>query len=242
MFGIRSALPLRHLMSFSDALKITRQSHTKKEIEVFIRPIGRKVILRGGTTDISCFKKIFLEEQYQSPFQSSHPRLIVDAGANIGMASLYFAAKYPRSTIVAIEPELNNFRMLERNCTGVSNIVLKHAALWPVKARLSLKNHDRNEAWTFFASSDPGDIETVTVDDILSEFGANNIDVLKLDIEGGERELFKNAAWLNNINQIIIELHDRYLPGCSNAFYSAIAPISFRQELRGENIFISFVR
>ena len=142
--------------------------------------------------------------------------------------------------IYAIEPEKENFKVLERNCANNSNIILKHAALWPTKEMLSLANDATNDAWSFSIQQKPGDIETVTVDQILAESGIERIDLLKLDIEGSERELFSSKPdWLKKVDQIAIELHDRYKPGCAQAFYSSIVNNMFRQELRGENVFVS---
>ena len=69
--------------------------------------------------------------------------------------------------------------------------------------------------------------------------GRNQIDILKLDIEGSERELFsKNTDWLDHVSVIIIELHDRFQPGCAKAVYQKLVERQFHQEVRGENIFI----
>ena len=83
-------------------------------------------------------------------------------------------------------------------------------------------------------------MSAVTIPGILREMDAARIDILKLDIEGAEYELFKTGAesWLGAIRQIVIELHDRYRPGCSQVFYAAIGRFPFAQEIRGENIFI----
>jgi hypothetical protein len=72
--------------------------------------------------------------------------------------------------------------------------------------------------------------------------GVEHIDILKLDIEGAERELFNLGAeaWLGAVGQIIIELHDRFVPGCAFAFYAKIANYPFVQSVRADNVFINF--
>jgi FkbM family methyltransferase len=240
MLGLGSLIRfarLRRLMSPSDALKFMRSN---KEMEIFLKPLARKIFLRGGSTDIDCFEKIFLHEEYRSPFPLDNPLLIIDGGANVGMASLYFSTKYPNATIYAIEPEIENFKLLQRNCAENPNIRVRRMALWPTRSRLALSNYDRKENWTFAVSEGEGDVETITIDEILQESGKERIDILKLDVEGSERELFRNARWLDRVKQIIIELHDRYRAGCSRSFYSAVVTRDFDQEIRGENIFISF--
>ena len=239
MLGVsmRRLAGLRRIMSLSDALKVV---YSKNEMEIFLKPLGRKVVLRGGSTDIQCFEKIFRYEEYRSPFALDKPQLIIDGGANVGMASLYFSAKYSEAKIYAIEPEPENFKLLARNCAGIPNILLRRAALWPTHSKLALSNYDRNENWTFAVGEGDGDVESITIEEILKDSCKDGIDLLKLDIEGSERELFEDAPWLSCVKQIVIELHDRYRADCSRSFYSAVTTRPFSQELRGENIFISF--
>ena len=69
MFGINSALQLmtrRHLVSLSDALKLRRNS--QEEMQIFLRPAKHNIALRGGSTDVYCFEKVFLYEEYLNSF------------------------------------------------------------------------------------------------------------------------------------------------------------------------------
>jgi hypothetical protein len=76
----------------------------------------------------------------------------------------------------------------------------------------------------------------------MKSLGVNHIDILKLDIEGAEFELFNTGAeaWLDAVGQIVIELHDWIRPGCSKSFYSAIGSRPFLQQINGENTFVKF--
>jgi FkbM family methyltransferase len=238
----RRARYFRRIMKNSDAMRLALLEDSPRKIEVFLTTIGKRISLRGNTTDIACFQKVFLGNEYRLPYELS-PRLIIDAGANVGMATLYFAARYPNATVVAIEPELGNFRMLQQNCAGLENAVLVQAALWPDNGKLKLNSS--NESWAFSVSeidSSAASIEVsaVTIDDLLRRFNATKIDLLKLDIEGAELELFSRAAanWIDRVEHIAIELHDRLRPGCAQAFYSSLASREFLQEVKGENIFV----
>jgi FkbM family methyltransferase len=201
-------------------------------------------VIRRKTTDIRCFEKVFISDEYRSPFEFS-PEIIVDAGANIGMATLYFARKYPNAKVMAIEPESSNFEMFEKNCRAVSNVTPVRAALWPKECKLKIKNPNA-EAWAFAISDECSGsdssprVDAITVKDILCRLNTDHIDLLKIDIEGAERQLFSEGSdeWLGQVRFIIIELHDRFFPGCSRAFYSALVSHRFRQEIRGENVFI----
>jgi hypothetical protein len=103
--------------------------------------------------------------------------------------------------------------------------------------------------WSFVVTNktapvtDTACVPSITIGDILDQIGGQPIDLLKLDIEGSEFDLFsKNAGqWLDRVKVIAIEFHDRFRPGCAHAFYSALAPRSFVQEVCGENILIKLL-
>jgi hypothetical protein len=91
------------------------------------------------------------------------------------------------------------------------------------------------------ASIQEESFEAVTIGELLKNSGYEKIDILKLDIEGAEKEIFSDGYedWLGKVNIIIIELHDWYRPGCSEAVYSALNKYKFISYKKGENtIFI----
>jgi FkbM family methyltransferase len=189
-------------------------------------------------------EKVFISQEYEIPYAVA-PRVIVDGGANIGMATLYFGVQFPSARIVAIEPEQSNFVLLERNCGYLKNVTLIKGALWPEAGQLAILDGSVDK-WAFRVTNQvacdlPGAaIPAVTIPEILQRFNVPRIDILKLDIEGSECELFADRAeqWLDRIGMIIIELHDRFRPGCAQSFYSALNGRKFVQEIRGENIFV----
>ena len=72
--------------------------------------------------------QVFLDNEYD--FRAvERPQVIVDAGANIGLASILFANRYPQAKILAIEPEHDNFNLLADNVRSYDNIVPLQAAL-----------------------------------------------------------------------------------------------------------------
>jgi FkbM family methyltransferase len=229
-------------VSWRDAISLTRaKTIDRDETSVFLRMINRQVTIRPGTSDLHCLGKVFVDYEYMLPFEIN-PRLIVDAGANIGLATLYFSSKFPGAKIIAIEPEQSNYELLVRNCAGTTNVTLCRAAVWNSDTSLQIAN-PKAEKWAFTVT--PGTfngsgIKALTIPQILAQSGNDNIDILKLDIEGAERELFVDGCeeWLTRVKIIIIELHDRFAPGCSRAVYSKLCQMPFRQETRGENVFV----
>jgi FkbM family methyltransferase len=167
--------------------------------------------------------------------------LVIDAGANIGASSVYFALQYPSGRVVAVEPEKGNAELLRRNCEGL-DIVVREAALGaePGTAFLSDPGHSD---WGFrVAQNGTVPVSMVSVPELLEEADAQQLFPLicKIDIEGGEAALFaNNTAWVDRFALIIIELHDWLFPGEGNSrnFLKTIAAHDFDFMYRGENAF-----
>ncbi|MCE0497135.1 MAG: FkbM family methyltransferase [Methylacidiphilales bacterium] len=232
-------------MPLKEAVRLVRFEKKDVELQIHLIPLSREVTIRCNTSDIACLEKIFLIKEYQMPFPTN-PQIIVDAGANIGLATLYYSQEYPNAKIIAIEPERSNFNLLKKNCADLPNITLVEGALWNREGTLIIQD-PKAEKWKFSvteplptSSSTTEEVQAMTIPGILRQIGTDRIDILKLDIEGSEYELFKNGAedWLGAVDQIVIELHDRFRSGSAHAFYAAISRMSFVQENRGENIFI----
>ncbi len=200
------------------------------------------VTLRGGTSDRSAFNEIFVRQAYDRPYPGE-PRFIVDAGANIGLASVRFAQLYPDAHIVAVEPDGANFALTEQNIAPYPGASAVQAGVWPRTVRLTIENPDA-KSWSFrVREAQPGEssFPAVSLADLMRQAGASRIDILKLDVEGAERELFADPQrdeWLARTNMLFVELHDRHRPGCTAAMESAIAPHAFRREVIGHNLLL----
>lgn len=200
---------------------------------------GGSVFLRPGTTDQDVYDDIFIEKEYD--ISLGDPKFIIDAGAHIGLASVFFACRYPNAIIVAIEPEPSNFAVLQMNAKRFPNIHPVQAGLWSRKTHLRIEN-DNVATWSFrVVESETGNgIPAVGVCDIMDDFKQSRIDVLKIDIEGSEREvLTHSAAWIDDVQTMIIELHDRFQPGCTEALALAVADHNYRNSASGESIVIA---
>lgn len=203
-------------------------------------PRGKGLIkLRTNTTDICVFEQVFIKEEYLFP-ASTVPRVIIDAGANIGMASVYYAITYPDAKIIAIEPEASNFEILLENTKSYDNIHCLKGALWNKKTRLKISNPtDAKFAFAVEETSDDDEVHALTVEDLMDQFNLQFIDILKVDIEGAEKEVFgERPSWLGQVGIIKIELHDSIKVGCSRSFYTAVDPFVAEEYRNGENIVI----
>jgi len=74
---------------------------------------------------------------------------------------------------------------------------------------------------------------------LLDQAGFYNVEILKIDIEGAELEVFSNGAeeWLSRVNLIIIETHDRFRPGSEEAVRRAVHPMFDELAPSGESLF-----
>jgi len=208
-------------------------------------------LLRYPSSDIKTFRQVFVGKQYDF-WAITQPRVIVDAGANIGLASIYFANKYPEAKIIAIEPENSNFELLKKNVAPYANIIPLQLALWHVNEDIELVDPGRGK-WGFVTqekesgknTSEPASsavchtVKAITVDWLMEEYALDSIDLLKIDIEGAEKEVFSNtAAWIDKVNAIVIELHDFIRPGCLDSFDRGVRGFDHRWSL-GENEILS---
>lgn len=204
---------------------------------------GNKIYLRKKKTDILVFKKIFLDREYDFLFPDNI-RTVIDAGANIGLSSIFFALKFPKARIIALEPEESNFELLQQNVMPYKNIYPLLGGINNTSGAFGIKNKN-GDHWNFMLESlseEYGDGRFYTIHEIMKLFKMETIDYLKIDIEGGEELLFKSDYdWLKKVRTLSIELHDFILPRSSNPFFKAIVeyqPFSFINY--GENHFIEF--
>jgi FkbM family methyltransferase len=240
-------LQLLQIMSMKEVIRVALTPKTAEGVRIHLSHFGRDVVFRRGTSDITCLEKVFRTQEYKTPFPTD-AKVIVDAGANIGAATLYYSHMYPKAKIVAIEPESSNYEILAKNCRHLPNVTLIKGALWSQERRLEIQNPN-GEKWQYTVAevrspteSGSEEIRAVTVPGIMKALRVDHIDILKVDIEGAECELFNSGAhaWIGAVGQIVIELHDRLRPGCARSFYAAVCLRPFVQETCGENVFIKF--
>jgi FkbM family methyltransferase len=202
-------------------------------VELEVVGLRAPVAIRRGTSDVSTFEQVFVEQEYDIPLEFD-PATIVDAGANIGLVSVLFASRYPEARIVAIEPDADNFAILERNIRAYPNITAVRAALWSRAGALRIANPE-DEPWAFHVEeANHGAIAAVTVEDILGILGAVRLDVLKMDVEGAEVEVMaRSAPWIDHVGVLIAELHGGQ---AASTFFRAIDGHGFDVSTRGENV------
>jgi len=144
---------------------------------------------------------------------------IFDLGAHIGLSVLYFKIKYPNSRIVAFEPNSNIFPILQENmeCNNLTNVELHNTALGSKdEVRTFYIDNSGNNAFSTGGFNKDAWNGTQTTTKIkvkceqLSKYIAEEIDILKMDIEGAETEVIKELIEndkLKYVKNILIEYH-----------------------------------
>jgi FkbM family methyltransferase len=206
---------------------------------ISVRMNGRRARLqvRRWTTDSEVTWQCFGLGQYEIPVVMGGPSihrnlvakryaeivghgqrpLILDCGANIGASSLWFALKYDKAKIVAIEPAPDNVAMLRRNLSRIPNALVVEAGVGPQDSQMFIEDGGGG-AWgyTTVAHNTGLSVAIKSIGSIMREHAvAEDVPfILKIDIEGAEKALFEGS--LDAIAEypiIIFESHDFYMPG-----------------------------
>jgi FkbM family methyltransferase len=207
---------------------------------------GRKVHMRKGTSDFKVFKQVMAFGQYNYRGLNGRPvETIIDLGANIGLSAVYFKTKYPNAQVIAVEPEVHNYDLMVKNISGFKNVHSLCNAIWYEDKDLGIFDAGRGEYGFRVVEPQGNQVGTtagITISDIVKKYNLQSIDILKVDIEGAEKELFtyNYKEWLPKVKCIMIELHDGDHPGCTPAFFRAIADRDFIMFCHGENVIIKF--
>lgn len=149
--------------------------------------------------------------------------LVLDLGANIGIASMILAQAFAKATIVAVEPDAANFELMRNNTSGLearggtSPVRCVRACVGATRRTVVLdRTAHGGEPWAIAMKDDAcgaadvtDRVDVVTIEDLSP--GDGPIDLLKCDIEGAERELFEHCGgWINRARVMVVELHAPY--------------------------------
>jgi len=196
------------------------------------------VYVRPGTSDLSVFDQIFVAREYHCLDSVEDAQFIIDCGANVGYSSAYFLSRYPKCSVVAIEPDPDNYAMLIKNLLPYRyRCRAFQAAVWPhiEKLRFEQPLHRGGEwARSVRPAQDSSDasIETMSMQMLIDKGHKRRVSILKIDIEGAELWLFDaSTEWLDVVDNIVIELHNEQ---CSHVFFRAIADRGFDVSRCGE--------
>lgn len=200
------------------------------------------------SSDLDVFEQIFkyeeylaVVESYKTNFFTENSFRLLDAGSNIGLTSLYFSRFFDNTSFICIEPDESNFRTLSFNLdtNSVSNGHKLKAGVWSKNTNLKLINDFRGQNdWTYRVeeTAEETGLQAFSIPYLVQKMQWDFIDVLKMDIEGSEKEVFMNPnsdiSFLTITKCIAIEIHDEF--NCRQAIYDILTKYGFTYFNSGE--------
>lgn len=217
----------------------------------FPLPLARQAVIKppdvlhpiaiglNPVSDEYVFDQIFIRHEY-APVSDrlKDQKFILDLGANVGYASAFLASRYPQARILAVEPDPRNFELCCRNLKPYGDrIRVLKGAVWSQCSKLAL-SHELGDgmATQVMAVKRESEADVVAWDipALLDLAHVETADLVKIDIEGSEAELFAVDAgrWLPRVHNICIELHDQH---CRDVFFDALTGFDYDLAEMGES-------
>jgi FkbM family methyltransferase len=227
----------------------------RKQLRVTLWDDVGSVVLRPGDSDLDCFKQVFggrhydlglsehaarLRQFYSRQLDTGALPVIVDAGANVGAATRWFASQFPDASIFALEPDKDSAELCRQNCVGLRNVRVIEAAIGGRPGNVVVDRIGLSWAFQTRRVENEAAIPLYTVADILAMAGPKAaLLIVKVDIEGFESDLFAHdTEWVADAPAIFVEPHDWLLPGkkTSQSMQSALMNQGFELLLHGQNL------
>jgi FkbM family methyltransferase len=189
---------------------------------------------RATASDLHVLREVFVHQAYDYPYQDivGPVRRVLDLGSNIGASCMYFGLRFPKAALVCVEPVRENVVVLERNAhsnrlpwrieaiaiaatTGKADLYANRwwasssTSVTVAQARTALPHRPES-----LLAGRVAQVAAITVDDLLDRVGWDSVDIVKVDIEGAEREILLEAAphWLKRTGALVIDIHSKYVP------------------------------
>jgi FkbM family methyltransferase len=218
---IKESLPPSLAEQFFGMLKEARKrwdrGNTEPTGEPFKLPVfdtGFSVWIRPGTCDVVLYYDIMIKEYYGKTTVND-VKVVIDCGANIGLTSVYLLYKYPKARLIALEPDPVNFDICKKNLENFKDrATVFQKAIWSTSCNLTLSS-DLVGTWASNVgqcTDKNGEIivEAVDLNTLMQEYDFEIVDMLKMDIEGAEEDIFVsgNLDWLDKVRCFQVELEN----------------------------------
>jgi FkbM family methyltransferase len=170
-----------------------------------------KIAFRDGPVFLVSIDELFIREFYRFRPGTDHPR-IIDCGSYIGTSILYFKTNYPNAVVSGFEPDETNFAIIKSNLENWNfpDTSITNAAIWVNNDYISFHSKGNMASRIESGPTETGDKKTVKcvrLKDLLNE----EIDFLKIDIEGAEHAVLKDCDdQLSRVKNLFVEYHGVY--------------------------------
>ena len=203
-YNIKYKLKILPRLIARSGFKYFRTSMIHSPYAVSMKGKNFNILSGNDPGEVSMYLEVVIEDCYNLSYYSRllNPALIVDIGANIGMFSKMCAVTFPQTKIYAYEPNPDAFKWLERNSQNCGIIPVQAAVLDTIKPVFLQLGKSSTTAKINSKSGVP-----IKVIDTPKVAEAQNIDLLKMDCEGGEWEVLKDISLLRRTKHFVMEFH-----------------------------------
>lgn len=215
-------------------------------------PSGGVAAIRPKDSDFATLRQVFrdknyaidlppmwkrVEDAYARILAAGEVPVIVDAGANIGAATIWFQQTFPKAMVLAIEPDPENAALLRKNLDRIDRTKVFEAAVGSQPGFVSVASAD--SSWAVTTERAEQGCPIVTIPEAVASVDRGRLFIAKIDIEGFESDLFSaGTEWLDDAAVVYIEPHDWMNPGTgsSRSFQKEMGVRPFEMLLSGENL------
>lgn len=226
LFFLAEFKKLSDLRFFYYQLVVNGFKYIHTPTTLIVKNSNYEINLRFGTSDLLVFEQIFINKEYKTILNylllnNISFDVMIDAGSNIGLTTLYYNQYFPKAKYICIEPDTKNFEQLKINLKKINNVFCLNNALWHNNEQLVIENNFRDKLDWSKSVKIPSNVDYdcnaknltsgVTIDEIIRKFKLAKIDFLKIDIEGSEKFLLEENCDLNfllYVKIIAIEVHE----------------------------------
>jgi FkbM family methyltransferase len=210
-------------------------------------------LVRRRISDVQVAQQVLMQKDYQPLVdlifrqrQQQSIEYVVDAGANVGYATIFFKKLFPRSACFPVEPDPGNYGLLLENIrvNNLENVFPVKASLWTSAKRLTISRSFRDgKEWSISVTETDtnciGTTKGITVGALMEEHLLPRIDVLKMDIEGAEALIFSRDAhpehFLPKVRFLALEIHEE--KGAREQMLDMLRESEFEMSFYGGTVF-----
>jgi FkbM family methyltransferase len=222
--------------SFRNGFSLARAYRQKQSCATAVLRDGTIISHPPGRAGlIPTILEIWQERSYAPPwfYRPANGDVVIDAGANVGLFSIWIARQAPQCRIVALEPFEENFGYLQKNLSAVrlQHVTAYQAALgahsgWGRMVAQEARSLDHQLVTDGAAPSGEPRVPILSLPDLIERIGVQRITFLKVDIEGAESAVFGSLepGWMNRVDRVAIEYHEHLSPGVCNMLVQKLQP------------------
>jgi FkbM family methyltransferase len=198
---------------------------------VMLPELPTPLYFRLGTPDIAVLAQCFRDDMYAFEVAATPQRILV-IGAYAGYMPIVLARRFPRATILCVEPLAENFRLLSMNTSPWRRIRVAQTAVWHSNTRLAPLGRVQAD-WAVRMTDEAVDADrtvlALSARDLLARAGWNGAEMVVCDACGAEREIFADpfAPWLRFLDVAMVRLYEGSAPGAAASVEACFDPAEF---------------